>query len=524
MAIDDNTTYGLTGAQVKDLADKVKEGKVIEVDLADFTPIDTWNGLYVFSFDDICPDDGMVYKVVRDNAGFALRLYQYNSDNTVSSGTVRIHEGILGEAFVWRTSRLLSGEKASQVFWVVKANTSSGVSADFATSFSTDVNGSTLVRLCRTANTPTSTPQRDAVMSYNNAVKTLGGILASINNYNGARPVTASGALQLYYGVLKNADVLAGDGISLTKVAPTTSASGSMTISSSAFTGTDGATDGTLGAVPAPLTTDADKFLKSDGTWAAAGGGSGVIDVDLDTLTPSSTSGTTDYFDYDVICPDPNVWYRIHRSATSGNSKTVRMYSYDGAGVKQSTSTMAWGADEKGRYAFNLVPTNDSTGTRYSRISWVVSQTTSYPMYISYSGTSTVTRVCRGWMNGTDYVLGNGSVVNNLTTTDYTQVLSAAQGKVLNDKITAITPAIETYTIADTAWTALASSSPYTYSATVTATHTIGNNTVIEMLNDQPVLFAEYGFAVGATSGQTVTIYSIGAPSSSTTLKVRYTG
>ena len=35
------------------------------------------------------------------------------------------------------------------------------------------------------------------------------------------------------------------------------------------FTGTDGATAGTHGLVPAPATTDVDKFLKSDGTWSA---------------------------------------------------------------------------------------------------------------------------------------------------------------------------------------------------------------------------------------------------------------
>lgn len=38
------------------------------------------------------------------------------------------------------------------------------------------------------------------------------------------------------------------------------------------FTGTDGTAAGTAGLVPAPATTDANKFLKSDGTWDSAGG------------------------------------------------------------------------------------------------------------------------------------------------------------------------------------------------------------------------------------------------------------
>ena len=39
------------------------------------------------------------------------------------------------------------------------------------------------------------------------------------------------------------------------------------------FIGTDGTSAGEAGLVPAPATTDAGKFLKSDGTWDTAGGG-----------------------------------------------------------------------------------------------------------------------------------------------------------------------------------------------------------------------------------------------------------
>lgn len=91
-----------------------------------------------------------------------------------------------------------------------------------------------------------------------------------------------------------------------------------------------------------------------------------------------------------------------------------------------------------------------------------------------------------------------------------------------NDLTNKPTESVETYTVSS--WTSLASSEPYTYSATVTATHTIGNDTVIELINDQAVLFATYGFAVGSVSGQSVTIYSIGEPSSSVSLKIGYRG
>lgn len=51
------------------------------------------------------------------------------------------------------------------------------------------------------------------------------------------------------------------------------------------FTGTDGNTGGTAGLVPAPTTSDTDKFLKSDGTWATAGGGGGGGSTNCKELT-----------------------------------------------------------------------------------------------------------------------------------------------------------------------------------------------------------------------------------------------
>ena len=84
----------------------------------------------------------------------------------------------------------------------------------------------------------------------------------------------------------------------------------------------------------------------------------------------------------------------------------------------------------------------------------------------------------------------------------------------------------ETLTIADTDWSALSSSDPYTCSATVSVTATIGANSTVELINDAAVDFATYGFAIGAvdTANNTVTFYSIGAPSASKTLKVNVKG
>lgn len=76
--------------------------------------------------------------------------------------------------------------------------------------------------------------------------------------------------------------------------------------------------------------------------------------------------------------------------------------------------------------------------------------------------------------------------------------------------------------IESSSWTALSSSDPYTYSATVSipSTTTVGNDSIVELINDQAVLFGTYGFAITDVTGQVVTIASIGQPSADITLKI----
>lgn len=56
------------------------------------------------------------------------------------------------------------------------------------------------------------------------------------------------------------------------------------------FTGTDGTSAGAAGLVPAPAATDADKFLKSDGTWSTAGGSSVTVADEPGTSTTDAMS------------------------------------------------------------------------------------------------------------------------------------------------------------------------------------------------------------------------------------------
>lgn len=103
----------------------------------------------------------------------------------------------------------------------------------------------------------------------------------------------------------------------------------------SAFTGTDGTAAGVAGLVPAPATTDAGKFLKADGTWDTAGGGSGPTVVQTTGTSTSdvmSQNATTSMVFAD---PDLRRQIRVGENATASGSGGVaigRMASANGPG------------------------------------------------------------------------------------------------------------------------------------------------------------------------------------------------
>lgn len=137
-----------------------------------------------------------------------------------------------------------------------------------------------------------------------------------------------------------------------------------------------------------------------------------------------------------------------------------------------------------------------------------------------------VTTVGDNILTGNNTFTGNNSFEGNVTYGSSSTVTVNGTLQNGNNEEYATIPYVdgvsESYTI--NSWTALSDSSPYTYQATATATYTIGNDTLVELINDQAVLFANYGFAIGAVSGQNVTFYSIGEPTSDVTLEVVYHG
>ena len=90
----------------------------------------------------------------------------------------------------------------------------------------------------------------------------------------------------------------------------------------SPFTGTDGVESGTSGLVPAPTTSDTNKYLKSDGTWASVGGGTAVVDLtqaDYNALSTAQKKNGSVYMTHDggydfISYNDGDIIVRVNNS------------------------------------------------------------------------------------------------------------------------------------------------------------------------------------------------------------------
>ena len=271
------------------------------------------------------------------------------------------------------------------------------------------------------------------------------------------------------------------------------------------FVGTDGTTAGTAGLVPAPATTDADKFLKSDGTWGEAGGGT-------KTLTTA---------DYNYPTSDPKriaFWLMepgIYTNKTGGNLSW--------AISNVSSGTLVAGA------TVIVSPRRGPGVNQNNKIALVFNgQSLQAFVYTNNDGTKGRGELTEESGLGSQDNVVLSSAVKRTTDSSNSGDYYLMTQKAISDALAAKEDlgTTETLTIADTDWSALSSSDPYTYSATVSVTATIGANSTVELLNDQAVLFATYGFAIGAVDAinNTITIYSIGEPDTSVSLTVNIRG
>lgn len=175
------------------------------------------------------------------------------------------------------------------------------------------------------------------------------------------------------------------------------------------FTGTDGTNAGAQGLVPAPAAADADKFLKSDGTWATAGGGGG--------------------------------------SATAVKALTADDFNYP---ADNPTSVALWllppGFYERGSLDSFQVRITSSTYLGGGEVAFVGKEGGfGVPVFVYYfSSTATNGPTVCSWysvIRSIGAAIFQGEIcktVDNLTSTSVEAPLSANQGKILNDRIAAL--------------------------------------------------------------------------------------
>lgn len=102
----------------------------------------------------------------------------------------------------------------------------------------------------------------------------------------------------------------------------------------------------------------------------------------------------------------------------------------------------------------------------------------------------------------TTYTAGTGLNLASNTFSADTTVLATQTN--LADKAVGVT---ESYTIADTDWTEAAGISPFTYSTNISSSYTILDSSIVELINNQAVLFANYGFAIGSVSSSSGNLF-----------------
>ena len=117
----------------------------------------------------------------------------------------------------------------------------------------------------------------------------------------------------------------------------------------------------------------------------------------------------------------------------------------------------------------------------------------------------------------------NGSQYKGYNSSNYRLLTGVYDGQSAHDAATVGQTIGTSETLTVSSWSALSGSDPYDYQATVSVTTTIPTNGTVELVNDQAALFATHGFAIGAvdTTNNTVTIYSIGEPTSSVSLNIK---
>lgn len=206
-------------------------------------------------------------------------------------------------------------------------------------------------------------------------------------------------------------EYVAGDNVTITDE------SGSMVISAtdttySNFTGTDGTAAGTSGLVPAPATTDTGKFLKADGTWDTAGGGSGV------TVVQATGTSTTDVMSQNAAT-----------NMVFPNNDTQRVQIGAGASTVAYTQGVAIGRNAHARSTTTVAIGSGATAEDVSGVAIGNLSDAAEPNSVALGGSAVASR--RGEVN-----VGTGSYNYGYNSTPYRVIGGVHDGQTAHDVAT----------------------------------------------------------------------------------------
>ena len=291
MAIDDNTSYELTGSQVKDLANKIKSKA------ADSTFTGATSAVA-----------GVKGIVPEPQAGDDTKYLK--GDGTWATIVPSLVEMSYGETSAW--SKFINAYNAGAIVYCrASSNSNPATGTQGRKAFMAYVNNATTpteveFQYVRSVNSKTDSQQGDQVFIYK--LTNASGGTWTVTTRNMSAKINVSGPITKTF---------------------TTGANATVTIGANAMTGATSSAAGTAGVVPAPSAGDNTKFLRGDGTWTSMGGS-----YLASTTQATVTTSWSDLYTFDISSmPTGAVFAAIGTIliSTSVQASAFARWSYNGA-------------------------------------------------------------------------------------------------------------------------------------------------------------------------------------------------
>ena len=251
MAIDDNTSYELTGAQVKDLAAKIKSKAADNTFTGATSAVAGVKGIVPE------PQAGDNTKYLKGDGSWA----------TIVPSLVEMS---YGESSAW--SKFINAYNAGSIVYCrASSNSNPATGTQGRKAFMAYVNNATTpteveFQYVRSVSSKTDSQQGDQVFIYK--LTNASGGTWTVTTRNMAPKINVNAPITKTF---------------------TTGANATVTIGANAMAGATGSAAGTAGVVPAPAAGDQNKFLRGDGTWVS----NYVIHYDTFTATTDSNGFAT---------------------------------------------------------------------------------------------------------------------------------------------------------------------------------------------------------------------------------------